>query len=82
MGGIDLATYQLVKVEFQAWMHLGQTHLVSVFVYQKGTEVYRKHMGASILREPLLEATSPGMVVYGIGQEIVHAWRELSSPKS
>jgi hypothetical protein len=70
---------QLVTV--QAWPVMGKTHL-TVFVTYGGEEGPKTvNTGAELLEYNILSMPSLGQVVWLLGDEIQHSWRELSSPR-
>ena len=70
---------QLVTV--QAWTVAHKTHMTA-FWTENGPEGPQTHnSGADLLDYQLLSLPSLGQIMWCLGDEIQHAWRELSSPK-
>lgn len=70
---------QLITV--QAWPVMGKTHL-TVFITHGSPEGPRTtNTGAELLEYNILSMPSLGQVVWLLGDELRHNYRELSSPR-
>lgn len=80
--GIRVSTPQDVQlITIQAWSVLNGTH-VTAFITKQGEEGPQTfNTGADVLEYRLLQLPSLGQIVWCLGDEIQHAWRELSTPK-
>lgn len=70
---------QLITI--QAWTVVDGTHITGFVTQQTETGPKTFNIGADLLPYRLLQLPSLGQVVWCLGDEIQHAWRELSSPK-
>jgi len=71
----------LTMVQIMAWTVGDRTAISAVGVYEDGERVVRHNLGADMLDYQLLRLPSLGQVVWSLGDEVMCAWRELSSPK-
>lgn len=71
----------LTMVQIMAWTVGDRTAISAVGVYEEGGRVVRRNLGADMLDYQLLSLPSLGQVVWTLGDEMMAAWRELSSPK-
>lgn len=70
---------QLITV--QAWPVMGKTHLTLFVTHQSEHGPRTTNCGAEILEYDLMAMPSLGQVVWLLGDEILHNYKELSSPK-
>lgn len=70
---------QLITV--QAWPVMGKTHLTVFVTYQGEDGPKTSNCGAEILEYDLMAMPSLGQVVWLLGDEILHNYKELSSPR-
>lgn len=71
----------LTMVQIMAWTVGDRTAISAVGVYEEGGRVVRRNLGADMLDYQLLSLPSLGQVVWTLADEMMHGWRELSSPK-
>lgn len=71
----------LTMVQIMAWTVGDRTAISAVGVYEEGGRVVRRNLGADMLEYQLLSLPSLGQVVWTLADEMMHGWRELSSPK-
>jgi len=71
----------LQLLDLQAWQVAGSTYLSLTGVYdlEHGTE--RLNLGSAIVNTPLLILPSVQQAAYGVFQEALRNWRELTHPK-
>jgi len=72
---------KLAQITIHCWSVADKTAVTAVGVYQDETQTYRRNIGADMLDYKLLDLPSLGQMVYCLGDEVMKAWRELSSPK-
>jgi hypothetical protein len=70
---------QLITV--QAWPVMGKTHLTVFVTYSTEDGPRTMNTGAELLEYNIMSMPSLGQIVWLLGDEIQHSWKELSSPK-
>lgn len=71
----------LQLLDLQAWQVAGQTFLSLTGVYDIEGETQRLNLGSAIVTTNLLILPSIQQVAYGVFQESLRNWRELTHPK-
>ena len=70
---------QLVTI--QAWTVANKTHVTAFWTTRNEDGPQTFNSGADLLDYQLLSLPSLGQIIWCLGDEIQHAWRELSTPK-
>lgn len=75
---------ELQQVTFHIWHVADKTAITAVGVYARSEtgEAIRTNIGADILDYRIMDLPSLPQIVWAIGDEIKHAYRELSHPKA
>ena len=71
----------LVQITFHVWHFGDKTMMTAVGIYEADGVQVRRNIGADILDYKILDLPSLPQVVWAIGDEIRHAYKELSHPK-
>lgn len=80
--GIRIATPEDIQlITIQAWTVVDGTHITGFVTQHSETGPKTFNVGADLLPYRLLQLPSLGQIVWCLGDEIQHAWRELSTPK-
>lgn len=77
--GVPTRDLQLLTV--QSWTVMDRTHITCFATYRDESGPRSVNLGADMLDYKLLQLPSLGQIIWCLGDEIRHAWRELSSPK-
>lgn len=70
---------QLLTV--QAWTVAHKTQITAFYTESTEEGPVTRNTGADLLDYQLLSLPSLGQIIWCLGDEIQHAWRELSHPK-
>lgn len=75
---------ELQQITFHIWHVADKTAISAVGVYARSEtgEAIRTNIGADILDYRIMDLPSLPQIVWAIGDEIRHAYKELSHPKA
>ncbi len=73
--------HQAQLITVQAWPVMGKTHMTVFVTYADESGPRTMNTGAELLEYNILSMPSLGQVVWLLGDEIQHSWRELSTPR-